>query len=45
MPPLGRNVRLEVLEEAEILNEELKLAGRDHVYEATLHMVARMTGH
>jgi len=45
MPPLGRSVRLEVLDEAEILNDELKLAGRDHVYEATLRMVARMAGH
>jgi glucose-6-phosphate dehydrogenase assembly protein OpcA len=44
-PPLGRSVRLEVLDEAEILNDELKLAGRDHVYEATLRMVARTTGH
>jgi len=42
MPPLERTVRLEVLGEAEILNEELKLAGQDHVWEETLRMVARM---
>jgi glucose-6-phosphate dehydrogenase assembly protein OpcA len=45
MLPLGRSVRVEVLGEAEILNEELKLAGRDHVYEEALRMVARMTSH
>jgi glucose-6-phosphate dehydrogenase assembly protein OpcA len=42
-PPLARAVRLAFLEETEILNEELKLARRDHVYEAALGMVARMT--
>lgn len=41
--PMGRVVRVEVLEEVEILNEELKLLSRDHVYEDTLSMVARMT--
>lgn len=41
--PLGRTVRLEVLDEVEILNEELKLALRDRIYEETLRMVARMT--
>ena len=41
--PIGRTVRLEVLSEVEILNDELKLGRRDHVYEETLRMVARMT--
>ena len=43
-PPLARAVRLAFLEETEILNEELKLARRDPVYETTMGMVARMTG-
>lgn len=43
---IGRTVRLEVLSEVEILNDELKLGRRDHVYEETLRNVARMTaGH
>jgi glucose-6-phosphate dehydrogenase assembly protein OpcA len=41
--PIGRTVRIEVLDEVEILNEELKLGGRDHVYEEALALVARMT--
>ena len=41
--PLARAVRLAFLEDTEILNEELKLARRDRVYEETLAMVARMT--
>jgi hypothetical protein len=36
-------VRIEVLDEVEILNEELKVGGRDRVYEAALALVARMT--
>jgi glucose-6-phosphate dehydrogenase assembly protein OpcA len=40
--PIGRSVRLEVLDEAEILNEELKLLVRDCLYEETLNLVARM---
>jgi hypothetical protein len=36
-------VRLEVLNEVEILNEELKLASPDRIYEETLRMVACMT--
>jgi len=43
LSPMGRTVRIEVLDEVEILNEELKLAGRDRVYEAALALVARMT--
>ncbi len=38
----GRTVRLEVMNEVAILNEELKLAGRDHVYEEAVQMAARM---
>ncbi len=41
--PIGRTVRLEVLSEVEILNDELKLGRRDQVYEETLRLVARMT--
>jgi len=37
-------VRLEVLDEAEILNEELKLGMRDQLYEEVLSLVARMIG-
>jgi glucose-6-phosphate dehydrogenase assembly protein OpcA len=42
--PIGRSVRLEVLDEAEILNEELKLGVRDRLYEEVLSMVAQMIG-
>ena len=35
-------MRLEVLDEAEILNEELKLEVRDQRYEEALSVVARM---
>ena len=40
--PIGRSVRLEVLDEVEILNEELKLGVRDRGYEEALSVVARM---
>jgi glucose-6-phosphate dehydrogenase assembly protein OpcA len=40
--PMGRSVRLEVLNEAEILNEELKLGARDRRYGEALSVVARM---
>jgi glucose-6-phosphate dehydrogenase assembly protein OpcA len=43
LAPMGRIVRIEVLDEVEILNEELKVSGRDRVYEAALALVARMT--
>jgi len=43
-PPMVRSVRLEVLDEAEILNEELKLGVRDRLYEEALSEVARMIG-
>ena len=41
--PIGRTVRIEAESEIEILNEELMLSGRDHVYEETLALVATMT--
>lgn len=41
--PLAGMVRVEVRDEIEIVNEELKLGGRDRVYEEALAMVARMT--
>jgi glucose-6-phosphate dehydrogenase assembly protein OpcA len=40
---IGRTVRIEAGDEVEMLNDELMLAGRDHVYEETLALVARMT--
>jgi glucose-6-phosphate dehydrogenase assembly protein OpcA len=40
---IGRTVRIEVPDEVEILNEELKLGARDQVYEEALALVARMT--
>jgi glucose-6-phosphate dehydrogenase assembly protein OpcA len=43
LAPLGRMVRIEVLDEVEILNEELKVSGRDRVYEEALTLVARLT--
>lgn len=43
LPPIGRTVRIEVGNEVEILNDELMLSGRDHVYEEALALVARMT--
>jgi glucose-6-phosphate dehydrogenase assembly protein OpcA len=42
-PLIGRTVRIEAEDETEILNDELMLAGRDHVYEQALALVARMT--
>ena len=42
-PAIGRTVRIEAGDEVEILNDELMLAGRDHVYEEALALVARMT--
>jgi len=41
--PIGRTVRIETESEVEILNDELMLAGRDHVYEEALALVAEMT--
>jgi len=45
LPPIGRTVRIEAGDEVEILNNELMLVGRDHVYEEALALVAKMTGH
>ena len=42
-PPLERTSRLETAGEVELLNEELKFAGRDRIYEQALSMIARMT--
>jgi glucose-6-phosphate dehydrogenase assembly protein OpcA len=42
--PISRNVRLEVLEEVEVVNDELKYLGRNHVFEQALAMVGRMAG-
>jgi glucose-6-phosphate dehydrogenase assembly protein OpcA len=42
--PVSRIVRLEVLEEVEVVNDELKYLGRNRVFEQTLAMVARMMG-
>jgi glucose-6-phosphate dehydrogenase assembly protein OpcA len=44
-PPIGRTVRIEVGDEVEILNDELMLSGRDHIYEEVLALVARMTSY
>jgi len=41
-PPLERTVRVEPVGEVELLNEELKFAGRDRVYQHALNMVAQM---
>jgi glucose-6-phosphate dehydrogenase assembly protein OpcA len=43
-PVVTRTVRLEVLEEAQLLNGELQLPGRDRVFEESLEMVARCRG-
>ncbi len=40
--PVGRTVRLEVMDEVAILNEELKVVSRDHIYEEAVRMAARM---
>ena len=41
--PIGRTVRIEAEDEIEILNDELMVSARDHVYEEALALVARMT--
>ncbi len=40
--PVAHNVRLEVLDEVDLVNEELKFLGRDGTYEEALGMVAQM---
>jgi glucose-6-phosphate dehydrogenase assembly protein OpcA len=42
-PPVERIVRLAVPDEVELVNEELKYAGRDRIYEKALAMIARLT--
>ena len=42
-PPLEHTSRLETAGEVELLNEELKFASRDRIYEEVLSMVAGMT--
>ncbi len=41
-PPVAGASRLEVLDEVGLVNEEMKFAGRDRIYEEALNMVARM---
>jgi glucose-6-phosphate dehydrogenase assembly protein OpcA len=42
--PVSRNVRLEVLDEIEVVNDELKYLGRNRVFAQTLAMLGRMAG-
>jgi glucose-6-phosphate dehydrogenase assembly protein OpcA len=44
MPPLQRKVRLERLDEAALIAEELRLLGRDRTYEAALKVAAALCG-
>lgn len=39
---LERSVRLEVVDEVELINKEIRFAGRDQIYEAALEVVARL---
>jgi glucose-6-phosphate dehydrogenase assembly protein OpcA len=41
-PPLTRRVRLERLEEAALIGEELRLLGRDHTFEEALRFAAQV---
>jgi len=41
-PPRERTVRLHVLDQVGLVNEELKFPGRDKIYEETLSLLARM---
>ena len=41
---VSRNVRLEVLDEVEVVNDELKYLGRNRVFEQTLAMLGQMVG-
>jgi glucose-6-phosphate dehydrogenase assembly protein OpcA len=40
-PVVSRTARLEVLEEAQLVNDELQISSRDRVFEVSLAMVAR----
>ncbi len=42
VPPIGRTVRLEVFDEVASLNDELKMAGHDRIYEDTLRVLSIM---
>ena len=42
LPPIEGTVRIEIGDEVEILNDELMLVRRDHVYEEVLALVAQM---
>ena len=41
-PPRERTVRLHVLDQVGLVNEELKFPGRDKIYEEALSLIARM---
>lgn len=41
-PPRERTVRLQVLDQIGLVNEELKFPGRDRIYEQSLSLLARM---
>lgn len=41
-PAVSRTVRLEVLDEAELVNEELQFPGRDRIFEEALDMAAHL---
>lgn len=43
LPAMERAVGLRVFDETELLNGEIRFAGRDRVYEETLGMLARLT--
>ena len=42
-PPVEGTARLEVFDEIELVNEGIKSAGRDVIFEEALEMVARIT--
>jgi hypothetical protein len=42
MPPLQRKVRLERLDEANLIAEELRLLGRDRTFEEALRVAAAL---
>jgi glucose-6-phosphate dehydrogenase assembly protein OpcA len=44
MQPLARRVRLERLDEADLLGEEVRLLGRDQTFEEALRFVAEVVG-
>jgi glucose-6-phosphate dehydrogenase assembly protein OpcA len=44
MPPLQRTVRLESLDEADLIANELRLLGRDRTFESALRIAAELVG-